>query len=55
MIERLTELGCEVGQGYLIARPLTERQLRDWLGSAQLSAEPRPHPAGSRGRVASAR
>jgi EAL domain-containing protein (putative c-di-GMP-specific phosphodiesterase class I) len=55
VLERLTELGCEVGQGYLIARPLSERQLRDWLGSARLSAAPRSRPAGSRGRVATAR
>jgi diguanylate cyclase (GGDEF)-like protein len=55
VIERLTELGCEVGQGYLIARPLTEQQLRDWLGSTRLSTAPRSRPAGSRGRIASAR
>lgn len=55
VIERLTELGCEIGQGYLIARPLSEQQLRDWLGSDRFSGQPHPHPAGSRGRVASTR
>jgi diguanylate cyclase (GGDEF)-like protein len=54
VIERLTELGCEVGQGYLIARPLTEPQLRDWLRATRRSPA-RPAPAvGSRGPVAAA-
>ena len=55
VIERLTELGCEIGQGYLIARPLAEPQLRDWLGSARLSGQTRSHRAGPRGRIATAR
>jgi diguanylate cyclase (GGDEF)-like protein len=55
VIERLTELGCEIGQGYLIARPLTEQQLRDWLYSARYSGQPRSRPGGSRGRIATVR
>ncbi len=55
VMERLTALGCEIGQGYLIARPLTEQQLRDWLGSARFSGQPRSRPSGSRGRIATAR
>jgi len=54
VIERLTELGCEIGQGYLIARPLTEQQLRDWLDSARFSGQPRSRASGSRGRIATA-
>jgi diguanylate cyclase (GGDEF)-like protein len=54
VIERLTELGCEIGQGYLIARPLSEQQLRDWLCSDRLSTESRSRSARSRGRIATA-
>ncbi len=55
VIERLTELGCEIGQGYLIARPLSEQQLRDWLDSARFSGQPRSRPGHSRGRITTAR
>ncbi len=29
--DRLTALGCEIGQGYLIARPASARELTEWL------------------------
>jgi EAL domain-containing protein (putative c-di-GMP-specific phosphodiesterase class I) len=37
VLERLTELGCDEGQGYLISRPVTAEQL-----TAQLSATQAP-------------
>jgi hypothetical protein len=31
VLERLIELGCDTGQGYLISRPLTGEALTGWL------------------------
>jgi diguanylate cyclase (GGDEF)-like protein len=55
VMERLTELGCDVGQGYLIARPLSEQQLRRWLEPARSSGQPRSSNAGPSRHIASAR
>ncbi len=55
VMERLTELGCDVGQGYLIARPLSEQQLRRWLQPARSSGQPRSSDSGPSRRIASAR
>ena len=55
VMERLARLGCDVGQGYLIARPLTERQLRAWLRSAAPCERPGTSGRGARRRLASAR
>jgi EAL domain-containing protein (putative c-di-GMP-specific phosphodiesterase class I) len=32
--DQLERLGCELGQGFLFARPLTASQATDWLGEA---------------------
>jgi diguanylate cyclase (GGDEF)-like protein len=55
VMERLIALGCEIGQGYLIARPLSEQQLRSWLGSGRFAAKPRSDAPASRGAVVTAR
>jgi diguanylate cyclase (GGDEF)-like protein len=34
VLERLVELGCDTGQGYLISRPLSGEDLTDWLTSS---------------------
>ena len=34
---RLTELGCDVAQGYGIARPLTLEALTEWLTTSRFS------------------
>ena len=35
----LRELGCDLGQGYLFARPSTVAQLGEWLASRDEGAE----------------
>ncbi|PXX07876.1 diguanylate cyclase (GGDEF)-like protein [Paraburkholderia tropica] len=39
-LQRLKELGCDYAQGYLISRPLGEKDIQTFLGD--FSAEPRP-------------
>ena len=41
--QRLAELGCQQGQGYLFARPMPAAQLQDWLRTER----PRPLPPAS--------
>jgi diguanylate cyclase (GGDEF)-like protein len=40
--ERLVEIGCDTGQGYLFSRPLAHEQFTEWLRSP--AAEPRRRP-----------
>jgi EAL domain-containing protein (putative c-di-GMP-specific phosphodiesterase class I) len=45
-IETLQELGCELGQGFLFAKPMNEEALADYLdGGEEAVGEPRPHAA----------
>jgi diguanylate cyclase len=37
--ERLTAMGCDIGQGYLIARPAPAEELTAWL-RAHVGARP---------------
>jgi EAL domain-containing protein (putative c-di-GMP-specific phosphodiesterase class I) len=41
----LAELGCELAQGYLIARPMDAKAFEDWLRSAAPARVPVPVPA----------
>lgn len=46
VMERVIELGCDVGQGYLISRPLPPAELTAWLASPGHAAQrPRRSPA----------
>ena len=36
VLESLTHMGCDVAQGYLIARPLGLENLNKWLSARQL-------------------
>ena len=48
VLERLIELGCDTGQGYLISRPLAAEQLTAWpmsTSGAPLEPAPRAAPA----------
>jgi diguanylate cyclase (GGDEF)-like protein len=49
VLERLTELGCDTAQGYLIARPLTGEKLAEWLRARSAGTS---SPAGARSRGA---
>lgn len=57
-LDRLIDWGCELGQGYLIARPMPLDELLAWVrttGREGLSGWPRrsvPVPAGATGRGA---
>jgi EAL domain-containing protein (putative c-di-GMP-specific phosphodiesterase class I) len=33
-LEWLTNLNCEMGQGFYLSRPLPEQQFNDWLGQS---------------------
>jgi EAL domain-containing protein (putative c-di-GMP-specific phosphodiesterase class I) len=33
VLDELQRLGCDYAQGFLIARPLTEKVFRDWWAS----------------------
>jgi diguanylate cyclase (GGDEF)-like protein len=49
VMERLVELGCDVGQGFLISRPLPAAELTAWLSSIRslpLGSRPRRSPVG---------
>ena len=35
VLERLTEMGCDVAQGYVISRPLSADELPEWLNSVR--------------------
>jgi EAL domain-containing protein (putative c-di-GMP-specific phosphodiesterase class I)/ActR/RegA family two-component response regulator len=39
-LELLRELGCRIGQGYLIAKPMGSEEFLDWLGSWRGFADP---------------
>jgi EAL domain-containing protein (putative c-di-GMP-specific phosphodiesterase class I) len=41
MLDRLTDMGCDVAQGYLISRPLAAAALEEWLASTRWT---RPSP-----------
>jgi diguanylate cyclase (GGDEF)-like protein len=49
VLERLIELGCDTGQGYLISRPLAAEQLTPWL-VATSGAPLEPPPAADAAR-----
>ncbi|HEV2975761.1 MAG TPA: bifunctional diguanylate cyclase/phosphodiesterase [Solirubrobacteraceae bacterium] len=51
-MERLTSLGCDVGQGYFISRPLPAPELTAWLANA---GAPRARARGAAPRRSSAR
>jgi diguanylate cyclase len=40
--ERLTEIGCETGQGYFISRPLPHDELMEWLRKRTIKKAERP-------------
>jgi diguanylate cyclase len=40
VMQRVLELGCDVGQGYLISRPLPAAELTDWLLGGDHGARP---------------
>ena len=42
----LRDLGCELGQGFLFAKPMNEEALVDYLDAGEEAVgEPRPHAA----------
>jgi predicted signal transduction protein with EAL and GGDEF domain len=59
-LELLQEMGCDLGQGFLVSRPLTAERIDAWcehapgqFGQAEAApARPAPKPAPSRERVA---
>ncbi len=50
--ERLIELGCDVGQGYLYSRPLPAEQLVAWFDATVLRT-PSGDATGTRGELLS--
>ena len=45
-IDSLRDLGCELGQGFLFAKPMNEEALVDYLVAGEEAVgEPRPHAA----------
>jgi EAL domain-containing protein (putative c-di-GMP-specific phosphodiesterase class I) len=45
-IDSLRGLGCELGQGFLFAKPMNEEALTEYLDGAEEAVdEPRPHAA----------
>ncbi len=40
--DQLVEMGCDIAQGYLISRPLSEERLRAWLRARTVRAEKTP-------------
>jgi diguanylate cyclase (GGDEF)-like protein len=55
VMERLGELGCDVAQGYLIARPMPEPALVQWLTRAPFAAGASAPSAGMRTAIAAPR
>ncbi len=52
-LERLRDLGCELGQGFHFARPMESQRVLDYLaGEAPLAADKSPKPAPAAGDVA---
>jgi EAL domain-containing protein (putative c-di-GMP-specific phosphodiesterase class I) len=48
VLDRLIEMGCEYGQGYLIARPLDFKQLLRWIEASEWNNSHQHHGSHSR-------
>jgi EAL domain-containing protein (putative c-di-GMP-specific phosphodiesterase class I) len=42
ILDALATLGCDIAQGYLLARPMPAGNLPEWLGAHRLAREPAP-------------
>jgi hypothetical protein len=41
--ERMATLGCDMGQGYWLSRPLRPEAVPDWIRGRSIETWPQPH------------